>query len=252
LTVVGTGIKFMNHLTTETKTVIENAETVLFAVAERYTYRWIKKANESARSFPGYTKDRPRRELYESWIEIILEHVRAGEQVCAVFYGHPGAYVSSGHKAVRRARDEGFEAEMLPGISAEACLFADMQVDPCQFGYHSFEASDFLIRKRPFDIHGTLVLLQIGLVGLTGYDEGRVQTRGLKVLREYLETFYGPEHEVTVYEAAHLAVSRPQIEKTRLGDLESASVSPLSTLYVPPLSERPRDSDMLALLDLAP
>ena len=62
--------------------------------------------------------------------EAILEPVRAGKRVCAAFYGHPGVFVLPSHDAISRARAEGFEATMLPGVSAEDCLVADLGVDP--------------------------------------------------------------------------------------------------------------------------
>jgi len=37
---------------------------------------------------------------------------------------------------------------MLPGISAEECLFADRGIDPAQTGACSFEATDFLVHHR--------------------------------------------------------------------------------------------------------
>src|SRR2546429_6584747 len=45
----------------------------------------------------------------------------------------------------RQAREEGFEAEMLPAVSAEDCLFADLGVDPGDEGCQSFEATSFLL-----------------------------------------------------------------------------------------------------------
>ena len=46
---------------------------------------------------------------------------------------------------------EGFNAQMLAGISAEDCLFADLGLDPGKNGCQSFEATDFLIRRRQFE-----------------------------------------------------------------------------------------------------
>ena len=39
---------------------------------------------------------------------------------------HPGVYVAPSHETVLRARAEGYPARMLPGISSEDCLFADL------------------------------------------------------------------------------------------------------------------------------
>ena len=60
----------------------------------------------------------------------MLAPIRRGIRLCAVVYGHPGVFVYASHEAVRRCRLEGLPARMLPGISAEDCLLADLGVDP--------------------------------------------------------------------------------------------------------------------------
>ena len=97
--------------------------------------------------------------------EAILEPVRAGKRVCAAFYGHPGVFVLPSHEAIARARAEGFDATMLPGVSAEDCLVADLGVDPARNGLQSYEAGDFLRRRPAIEPTTALVLWQIGVVG---------------------------------------------------------------------------------------
>ena len=66
-----------------------------------------------------------------------------------------------------QARAEGFNARMLPGISAEDCLFANLGADPGTHGCQSFEATSFLLRKPKFDTLTHLILWQI-LFGIQG------------------------------------------------------------------------------------
>src|SRR5439155_1808739 len=112
-----------------------------------------------------YREDRRRRATYDAMVERILAEVRTRAVVCAVFYGHPGVFVAPSHEAIRRARAEGHTALMLPGISAEDCLFADLGIDPSRFGCQSYEATDFLVHRRRIDRTAALVLWQIGTVG---------------------------------------------------------------------------------------
>src|SRR3546814_1109537 len=76
-----------------------------------------------------YPPGKDRRQTYREIDEAIMAEVRAGKQVCAVFYGHPGVFTDVPHRVVRRAREEGIPARMEPGISAEACLYADLNLD---------------------------------------------------------------------------------------------------------------------------
>ncbi len=121
LTVVGTGIAIGLHLTPEARAAWESAEEALFLVGDPVAAALLAGLNPRARSLQEhYRAGRPRLDAYEAMVEEILSPVRAGRDVCTAFYGHPGIFVYPGHEAVRRARREGFEARLLPGISALA------------------------------------------------------------------------------------------------------------------------------------
>src|SRR5262245_59944395 len=189
-------------MTPEARAVIKNADVVLSLVAEPVMQAAIKRLNPETRSLQDhYTVGESRREAYEAMVVEILSHVRKGLDVCAAFYGHPGVFVAPSHEAVRRAREEGFRARMLPGISAEDCLFADLGVDPARFGCQSYEATDFLVHGRRIDTTGALVLWQLGTVGNAEAAE-EAKPRGLAVLVEVLLARYPSDHEVVVYEAS--------------------------------------------------
>jgi hypothetical protein len=97
----------------------------------------------------------------------MLRDVRAGHSVLGVFYGHPGVFVSPSHRAIAIARAEGYEARMLPGISAEDYLFADLGFDPAVTGCCSQEATSVLVHNKQLDITMHNILWQVGAVGVT-------------------------------------------------------------------------------------
>lgn len=252
LTVVGTGIQLVGHITLAAKAWIEQADKVLFAVADPVTAKWLGTLNATAETLPYNTENQRRRETYREMVERILAEVRQGLNVCAVFYGHPGVFADPAHEAIRQARREGFRAQMLPGISAEDCLFADLGLDPGKNGCQSFEATDFLIRRRKFDPSSALILWQIAMVGNLGFYKEGGQLRGLTVLAEVLETHYGCDHEVIVYEAAvYYPVCEPVIVRVPLFKLPETKVAQVSTLYVPPLAPAPVDGEMMARLGMS-
>ncbi|MEP6812991.1 MAG: SAM-dependent methyltransferase [Actinomycetota bacterium] len=250
LTVVGTGIAVGVHLTPEARTAIEDADEFFHIASDRVGTGWLESLHPRPQGLHGlYEPGVPRHEIYAQMVETILAPVRAGRRVCAAFYGHPGIYVVPSHEAVRKARDEGFDARMLPAVSAEDCLFADLGVDPATSGCASYEATDFLLRRRPVDPTVTLLLWQISVVGnLAAATE--VSRDGLVVLVGYLGEHYPPEHVVTVYEASPYPIAGPVIEPVALAALPDADLTPLSTLYVPPLRERPVDGEMAVRLGL--
>jgi uncharacterized protein YabN with tetrapyrrole methylase and pyrophosphatase domain len=250
LTVVGTGIQLGTQLTREAALLLETADVVLALVAEPGMQAALEELNPRTRSLHDlYELGESRGEAYEAMAEEILRHVREGKSVVAAFYGHPGVFVAPSHSAIEKARSEGYRATMLPAVSAEDCLFADLGVDPARFGCQSYEATDFLVHRRRIDRTAALVLWQIGTVGST-VAAATTQPTGLPVLVEALLEHYPHEHEVTVYEASPYPGFDPLVRTVRLGELSAEHVTALSTLYVPPLEPAPLDLTMLDRLGL--
>ena len=248
LTIAGAGIRPGPHTTREAIARIRSADKVLYLLAEIAPARWLAALNPSAESLEDlYRPDRPFGEVYEDVVASILEHVRKPQHVCAVFYGHPSVFDRTSHDAVARARAEGFPARILPGITAEDCLYVDLEIDPGATGMQSFDATDFLVRRRTPDTTVPLILWQVGIVG-GSRTSGVVRRAGLEVLAERLSELYGAEHELVVYEATPFPVGRPMIERCAAGALADAGVTGLSTIYVPPKDGADPDPDMIARL----
>jgi len=250
LTLVGTGLRIAGQVTQEALAAIVEADKLFHLIQDQVTHRWLEELNPTAESlYDSYRPGRPRRETYEEIVERMLAPVRRGLRVCAAFYGHPGVFVMPAHEAIRRGRAEGYEAEMLPGVSAEDCLVADVGFDPGNRGCQSFEATDFLIRHRRFDPASALLLWQIGGIGVSDFrEEAYWNPRGVAILAETLAATYGDAHEVIVYEASPYPVVPPVVHRCPVSDLPSAPVTSGSTLLVPPLAEREIDRELLARL----
>jgi hypothetical protein len=192
--------------------------------------------NPTAERLPGYIPDRSRKETYETWVQMILSSVREGRVTCAATYGHPGMYSYFARTSVRRARDEGFEAAMLPGISAEASLLCDVLVDPAEGGWQSYLAGFFVNRKPVFDTGSQLLLWQITVVDRSGPPRD-IDKPGLKRLTEYLVTHYGPEHEVVLYEASRNPAVESVVKRMPLRELAEGRFHEVASLYIPPIKK---------------
>jgi precorrin-3B methylase len=241
LTVAGTGFLVAGQVTPEALASIHASDRFFFLVAEPATRIWLEGQHPSAESLHGvFWEGRPRQEAYDEIVERLLAAVRQGQDVCAAFYGHPGVFVYSSHEAVRRARAEGFTARMLPGVSAEDCLFADLEVDPAAHGCQSFEATDFLIRDRPFDPQSALILWQIGALGVTTYHVRELwNAGGLAILVERLCQQYPPDHPAVIYEATHYPICDPLIQRTTIAGIPECRITTHSTLWISPTVKAP-------------
>jgi precorrin-6B methylase 1 len=246
LTVVGTGIKSIAHVTTETPSYIARADRVLYALPDWASQEWVRQQNPRAEPLGYYVNGQPRKFTYEGWVERILECLEAGENVCVVFYGHPGVFTYASHEAIRRARERGFSARMLPSVSVDGVFFADAGVDPGVAGCVSYEATDFLIRPRQVDTSTGLLLWQAGVVGQLQSEEPESEAGRQRILAEKLIDHYGPEHQVVVYLAGVMPYSEPSILCMTLSELADRGLGRLATLYVPPRQRAPLD---LAMVD---
>jgi precorrin-6B methylase 1 len=235
LACVGMGMTLGSHLTPLARSHIEQADVVFAALSDHAVELWLQRMHPDVRSLQPYYQDGvPRTKTYRKWVELMMAEVRAGKRVCAVFYGHPGIFAWSPHKAIEVARAEGFQAHMEPGISAEDCLYADLGIDPGRYGCQHFEASQLLFYERRIDPTGYLVLWQIAMVGdwsLTRYQTGPGYRQ---VLVDLLSRDYPLEHEVIIYRGATLPIEKPRIRRLALKDLPDATLTPDQTMVLPP------------------
>ncbi len=173
------------------------------------------------------------------WPSKALCCVRQGHLTCFACYGHPGVFANPIHHAIRRVREEGYQARMLPGISTLDCLFADLEIDPAIDGLVSFDATDFLFNERDVDASAGLILWQVGVIGdphfrANGYEQDLVSK-----LAERLARFYPAGHLAYIYRAASLPWEEPIIAPMTIDSLATQRLSPLASVYLPPVGAKP-------------
>lgn len=250
LNIVGTGHLGAGQVTPQALACIQRADKLFYLLSDPVSCAWIEELNPAAESLANsYGTDKDRLDSYHEMVERMLAPVRRGLEVCGAFYGHPGVFAFPTHEAIRRARGEGFEAWMLPGVSAADCLFADLGLDPATHGCQMYEATDFLYRRRRLDPTSLLVLWQIGAIGISTSPAGPCGPAALRLLREVLAHDYPLDHEVVIYEAARFPVCRPKVLQVTLEDFPAARVSGYSTLLVPPRGSAERDWEIVERLE---
>lgn len=242
LTVVGIGIQ-IGQTTLAARALLESADQVLFLTNDLLGFLWLRRLNATAESLEVIFQ---RGATYADINDRILACVRQGLAVCVAAYGHPGVLQLPIHEVLQRARAEGFAVRMLPALSAEDCLFADLGINPGLTGWQSYAATDFLVHGRTFDPASALILWQVGFIG--AQDMMRRDPARLQLLSDVLQRTLDAAHEVVVYEAAFYPVCSPLIVRVPLGQLAAAPVTARSTLYVPPARVRPPDPRLSALL----
>lgn len=243
LAVVGMGMTLGSHLTPISRSHIQQADVVFAALSDNLVEEWLMRMNPDVRSLQGYyAEGKSRAVTYSEWVDVIMAEVRAGKQVCTVFYGHPGIFAWTPHKAIEVARSEGYEAHMEAGVSSEDCLYADLGIDPGRFGCQHFEASQFMLYDRRLDNGGYVVLWQVALAGDTTLARlSPTSAAHRQVLVDRLSRDYPLDHEIIVYRCATLAIHAPRIERLALRDLPALDMGLADTVVLPPSRLPQRD-----------
>ena len=238
LVIVGTGIA-IGQMTVEAREHIQTAKHIVTLVADPVTLAWLKKCNPRTESLHRFYADGKDRGItYEEIVEYVMGLLRRGHHICFVLYGHPGVFAFPPHELMRRTRREKIPGRMLAAVSTEDCLFADLGVDPGATGCQSFEATDFLLRRRKFDPCSALILWQFGVIGEPSCPT-KMRRDCVRILVDRLTNSYPPNHKVIIYEAAIYPFYKPICRRVSLSRLARTRYVPLSTLYVPPLPDRP-------------
>lgn len=246
LIIAGSGIRAVGQLTLETVAWVEAADVVCYVLADPVTERWVLDHARAAEDLSRlHDPEQVRLFSYATMAARLVDHARRGKTVVGLFYGHPGVFTSPSHWAVELARSEGIEATMLPGVSAEDCLFADLGVDPGQGAFQAFEATEMLLTKREPASDAHVVVWQIGVIAA----QQLVAGAGLRAFTDYLLGFYPADHEVIHYRAPQTVLGKPLHQTVRLADLPTVAASVTSTLYVPPVRRREIDASQVAALD---
>ncbi len=235
LACVGLGMTLGSHLTPLARSHIQRADVVFAGLSDAIVEVWLGRMHPDVRSLqPYYAEGKSRLQTYREWVELMMTEVHAGKRVCGVFYGHPGIFAWSPHKAIEAARAEGYEAHMEPGISAEDCLYADLGIDPGRYGCQHFEASQLLFYERRIENTGYLVLWQVAHAGDWSLGISQTGPAYRQVLVDLLARDYPLDHPVIVYRCATLPIQQPRIRRIALRDLPQVSLSAEETVVLPP------------------
>lgn len=251
LTIAGCGLH-PGHMTLETESLIKNAEKVLLVAPNPLSIQHIITLNSATEHLGKYYNEAgiSRPEIYRKMAQHIVGLVREGIQVVTVFYGHPGVFVTSTRTASKVLKDEGYAVKMLPGIAADACLYADLDLDPADTGCQSYESTRFLLTQREPDTSAALILWQLGLTGEHTNDHFKPGKYGLAALSNLLLQYYSAQHKICLYEAPTLPGFNPRVEWISIKQLSDADVSVITTLYVPAANEPTFAAERLKWLGL--
>ena len=247
LTIVGLGYRPAQHVTPEAAVHLRRADRLFFLANDDHSRRWLEAIHPKSACLNDCCQvGQPGLQASLAMVEQLLAPARAGQRVCAAFPGHPLLYAHTALLALEQARAEGLKTSVVPGVSVEDCLFADLGIDPATHGWQMYEATDFLVFRRRFDPRSSMALLNVGAIGLKNYQKVHPSAqKGLGVLTEVLLETYPAEHEVVLYEISPYPICEPRMDRLPLAHLTEATLRFNTTVFLPALPGEVWNQDAL-------
>lgn len=254
ISIIGLGIKGVEHLTREAEAVCRGSNEILAVPAHPAVLDHLSSLCPTVTELPSVSADGSRREAYETMAATVLAAALDHAPVTFAPYGHPLVYVQASRRILQAAPYLGLRVRVLPGISSLDTMFVDLRLDPAAHGLQLYEATDVLLRRRPLQPDVPCLLLQVGTVESALPAAGPNRAGRFRRIEDYLLGFYPPEHRLAAVYSTHHPLLASSITWFALSDLDAHHGDLVEglTLYIPPVGERPvADPDLAATLGSA-
>jgi precorrin-2 methylase len=233
LYLVGLGIRFAEHLTTEARSVLERCRIVLH-VDENH--RGLKRFNERVVNLGRlYWTGDDRALVYARICQRVVKEMGRGPGVTLVTYGHPLLFDDVMHDLLRYCRRHRRSVRVVPGVSCLDTLAIDLGLDYGD-GVQIYDSTDLVLNQHKLNPHIHTLLLQLAEYNFVRTSDAldRAKPRRYGSLVNYLRRFYPASHRVFVVYSNDGKVG--QRFCVRLSDLDKHRMRmfPGTTLYVPP------------------
>ncbi|MBW1881018.1 MAG: hypothetical protein JRI25_07210 [Deltaproteobacteria bacterium] len=254
ITIIGLGILGIQQVTRETERALDRSNEVLFVDTGIATRAFLEQHCPRITDLyaESYRVRGARLNAYHHMAARTVDAALDHGPVAFAMTGHPLVYAYAPPLIIDMARLLGLTVQVLPGISALDCLFAELVLDPCTHGLQMYEATDLLLRRRPLQPDVPTLIWQVGNLETRLHTDRMSQPERFERFREHLLRFYPPQHLVTAYFAAPIPLMPSTVLRFPLLEItdHAATLHPGVTLYLPPVSTRPiEDAELLDQID---
>ena len=237
LSVLGLGLRCPEQTSQRCRQALGQADR-LFLISDHLDKQtWLSELNPNYYDLMVHYGDgKARSQTYQEMADCVLECLRQGRSAALVSYGHPLVFCDPSRLAIEQTAREGFEVEILPGVSSIDCLLADLRVDLVHHGVQIYEGHDLLLHGLVLDPQCSQIIFQVPSLGDSGGGWKAGRFRGfIRALAERLADTFGWEHEVVLYFGSNSPDRPTRVDRLPLKDLDQAEMVNEYTLWVPPL-----------------
>lgn len=225
-----------DHVSREAENALRDTASVLYLVSDPMAEKFILECNANARNlYPHYLQKSTRMSGYSEIARDVIAELDIAESVCMAVYGHPRVGVDPVRLVLEglESREPRPKVRVLPGISADACMYVDLGLDPFRDGLQAYEATQLMQRKPKLDPRTPLVVWQAG--AFQSFQWPPVPDRGaLDGLSAYLLDVFGPNAQCIVYQASWFDERPTRVDSLRVREIAEQDLSLTTTLMIRP------------------
>lgn len=236
LTIVGTGIAFQSHATVSVMEAIKTADLVCHLLVDETDRKFITTLNDAVEDMTRYfSETSTRKACHDLIVSHVLDRVQAGLQTVFAVYGHPTEAVYPSRALARHARKLKIPYRILPGVSASACLYSSLEIDPVEASIISMEATGYLERAGKVPRGFGILLWQCGMICETKGSSRLGSAASRRRLASKLAADFGARHECYIFQASRRKDSSYLSTRLSISELEDHQIEAHQLLFIPAL-----------------
>jgi len=258
ITVVGLGLCGVDHLTREGEAALRAADRIFYVDAGIAAGAFLRALGPPVTALFGatYAVGEARLGTYAAIAAAVLRAALGDggppRRVALAVQGHPTYFSYVPVLLADVAGALGLRVRTLPGVSADAAIFAALAIDPGEHGLQSFEATDLLLRRRPLSPDVATLVWQVGNVETRLHSARPSIPARFVRLRDHLMSFFPADHPVRAVKVSPHPGVPTTVRGFALGELadRADALDAATTLYLPPVGRRPiLDAELARLVD---
>ncbi len=242
LACVGTSIHCLKAFTLESLAYITSADIVYYYPPSSDHLNFMKEINANVVDLFAdlYRKGADFQPTYQAIVEKILDAIKSGKKVTYASQGSPVFLSYTSIWAYRSAREQGFSAVMVPGVSSFELLICELCKHYDTYDIQIYNASSVALGIGTIDPHTPCLLFNFSRYALPAIRESadKLLHTNISKLVEKLRSIYPADHSVLGMTVA--PSGQCQTLLTTLAELEAHLVRSgmAGTLFLPATSRR--------------
>lgn len=248
ISIVGSGVKFPEHLTLETIAILEKCNSVYTIAShlsnEQNTPCFLK--DKIKNLWHLYQPDRLRRKNYKAMTEAIVNAAHQESPIAYLASGNPVVFDSVTQWIIESAEEKNLTVQVFPSISSIDTIMVDLKYEVAP-GLQIYDASMLIGLNLKPQIDISCIILQISTFGTSYTTAYRIpQKNCLEPLKTYLMQFYPASHQVHFVSSSFKNIQAAKIVTISLEniDLNFHNIRG-SSLFIPPVPRRNKNLDFL-------